>query len=295
MPAGLPPRSELLLRVTTPSDDALAHCTIPGCGRAPEARQGNGLSPTLCRYHRGFRSRHGSPLKRSYTGGELKPYVSAAESFAKSHKDNREIGWSLDRIALELAGAGPVQRVNDLPWMEPRAKARASLAMLREKAVPPLRILAVTLGVLAAIEEDTYGPGGDRALFRRVQIAKALRRRASGTHIVYDSGWRFSRYPRSAGRVLEALGAIVEEACQFAVRQHLAAVLELKQARYGVLPIPPHGTFAKSQFGNAKVPPPPPPVSLKAEEAERAEAERIAEELRRAYAKEGYAAFRGRF
>jgi hypothetical protein len=36
-------------------------------------------------------------------------------------------------------------------------------------------------------------------------------------------------------------------------------------------------------------------VSLKAEEAERAEAERIAEEAHRAYAKDGYSAFRGRF
>jgi hypothetical protein len=284
--------------VKTPSDDAFRFCTIPGCGRPPEARQGNGLSPTLCRYHREFRSRHGSPLKRSYTGAELKPYVRAAESFAKSHKDNREIGWSLDRVAAELAGAGRVQRVNDLPWMEPREKARASLAMLRAKAVPPLRILAVTLGVLAAIEEDTYGPGGDRVLFRRVQIAKALRRRASGMHIVYESGWRFSRYPRSAGKVLEVLGAMVEEACAFAIRGHLAAILELKQARYAVLPTPPHGTIAKSQFGNAKVPPPPPAVSLRVtsmkaqREAEAREADRIGEEVRRAFAKDGYAAYR---
>src|SRR6266566_4958315 len=129
------PRSELVLRVKTPSDDASRFCSIPGCGRVPEARQGNGLSPTLCRYHRGFRSRHGSPLKRSYTGPELKPYIRAADSFVRAHKENREIRWSLDRIALELAGAGPVQRVNDLPWMEPRAKAKAALAMLREKAV----------------------------------------------------------------------------------------------------------------------------------------------------------------
>jgi len=207
----------------------------------------------------------------------------------------------LDRIALELAGAGPVQRVNDLPWMEPRAKARAGLAMLREKGVPPLRILAVTLGVLAAIEEDSYGPGGDRVLFRRVQVGKALRRRASGTHIIYESGWRFSRYPRSAGRVLEALGAIVEEACEFATHRHLPAILELKQARYGVLPTPAHGTVAKSRFGNAKVPSPPPPVSLRAtttaaqREAEALEAERIVEELRRGFAKDGYSVFRGKF
>jgi hypothetical protein len=294
-------RSELLRRVRTASDDALRFCTIPGCGRPPEARQGNGLSPYLCRYHRQFRARHGSPLKRSYTGPELQPYVRAAASFIKAHRADRYIGWSLDRVALGLSGAGPVQGVNDLRWMEPRAKARASLAMLRERKVPAERILALTLGVLAAIEEDTYGPGGDRVLFRRVQIAKALRRRASGSHVVYDSGLRLDRYPRSAGKVLEVLGAIIEKACEFAIDGHLTAVLALKQDRYGKLPIAPQGTVAKSAFGNSRVPKPPPAVSLSAEaktarqEAEDKEAERIAEGNRDAFAKSGYAGLRGRF
>jgi hypothetical protein len=211
------PTSELHRRLKTCSDSAFRLCAIPGCGRLPESRQGNGLSPTLCRYHREFRRTHGSPVKRSYTGTELRPYIRAAESFVKAHKGDQEIQWSLARIAAELANAGPVRRVNDLPFLAPRAKTRASLAMLRERQVSPLRILAVTLGVLAAIEEDTYGPGSDRLSFRRVQIAKPLRRRASGSHITYESGWTFSRYPRSAGKVLEVLGAIVEKACEFAI------------------------------------------------------------------------------
>ena len=293
--------AELLRRVKTPSDDAFQFCTIPGCGRAPEARQGNGLSPYLCRYHREYRSRHGSPLKRSFKGSELRPYVLAAESFVKPHKDDREITWSLDRIAAELRSAGPLYSVSELIFLQPRAKAMASLAMLRERKVSPLRILAVTLGVLAAIEEDTYGPGGDGRLFRRVQIAKALRRRASGTHAVYGPGTRFDRYPRSAGKVLEVLGAIVEEACEFAIHKHLGAVLKFKQERYGVLPIPPRGSFAKSRFGNDKVPPPPPARSLRAgtnraqREAEERESERQVEETLKAFAKEGYEAFRGKF
>jgi hypothetical protein len=296
------PRSPLHRRVQAVAEEAFRSCAVPGCGRPPEALQGNGLSPTLCRYHREFRSRHGSPLKRSYTGAELKPYVSAAKTILRAHKADQEIGWSLDRIAAELAGAGPVKRVNDLAFMDARSKARASLAMLRERKVPPLRILAVTLGVLAAIAEDTYGPGGDRILFRRVQIAKALRRRASGSHITYDSGWTFSRYPRSAGKVLEVLGAIVEKACEFAIRRHLAAVLALKVERYGAAPIPPRGTFARSRYGNERVSPPPPLSSSEAERQrqegavqEELEAERAAEETRRAFLRDGYAAFRDRF
>jgi hypothetical protein len=224
-------------------------------------------------------------MKPSFTGPHLEPYIRAAESFAKKHKDDRYIQWSLNHIAAALANAGPVQRVNDLPWMEPRAKAKAALAMLREKGVPPLRILAVTLGVRAAVAEDSYGPGSDIVIFRRVQISKALRRRASGTHVVYESGWRLSRYPRSSGKVLEVLGAMMEKACDFALQEHLEAVLKLKQERSGVLPIPPRGTFAKSRHGNTKVPPPPQAVSLRAnsktaiQEAEAREAERIAKEL----------------
>ena len=38
-------------------------------------------------------------------------------------------------------------------------------------------------------------------------------------HITYESGWTFSRYPRSAGKVLEVLSAIVEKACEFAIRR----------------------------------------------------------------------------
>jgi hypothetical protein len=236
-------------------------------------------------------------MKPSYTGPHLEPYIRAAESFAKKHKEDRYIQWSLDHITAALANAGPVQRVNDLPWMEASAKAKASLAMLREKGVPALRILAVTLGVRAAIAEDTYGPGSDIVIFRRVQIAKALRRRASRTHVVSESGWRLSRYPRSSGKVLEVLGTMMEKACDFALHEHLQAILELKQHRYGVLPIPPRGTFAKSRHGNTKVDPPSPAVSLKAgsktaiREAEAREAERIAKELHEAFAKDGYAAF----
>jgi hypothetical protein len=295
----------LLCRVKTPSDDAFQFCTIPGCGRAPEARQGNGLSPYLCRYHRQHRSRHGSPLKRSYTGKELKPYIQAAESFIKAHQDDRDIRLSLDRVAAQLATAGPVRSPSDFRFMKPRPKALASLAMLRERGVPPLRILAVTLGVLAAIEEDTYGPGGDRQLWRRVQIAKALRRRASGTHRVYETGYKWDNYPRSAGKVLEVLGAIIEEATEFAWLKHLPAVLSLKKERYGVLPIPPIGSFAKSKYGNERVPPPAPPAGSHSADTQRAqreaqareerEAEKAVEETRRAFAKEGFKAFRGRF
>ncbi|RAI34435.1 hypothetical protein [Rhodoplanes serenus] len=284
----------------TPSDRSLMVCAIPGCGRAPEARQGNGLSPTLCRYHREFRSRHGSPMKRSYMGAALKPYIAAAESILKAHAETFFVRAALDGIATTLATAGPVRRVVDLGRLHPETKARAALAMLRERDVPPSRILAVALGVLAAIEEDPFGPGGDRRLFRRVQIAKALRRRASGTHAVYGPGNQFDRYPRSAGRVLEALGTIVEALVEHVAADHLSTILAFKIARYGSLEPPAMAPVARSRFGRSRVPEPLPP-----EDAEPAagrvspgdlrEADRITDEVRREFAERGFAAFKGKF
>src|SRR5437762_14096415 len=93
--------TDLRRRATALGDQAFQLCTIPGCGRLSEVTQGNGLSPTLCRYHREHRSRHGSTLKRSYNRGELRPHIRAAESFAKAHKGDLEIKWSIDRIAAE--------------------------------------------------------------------------------------------------------------------------------------------------------------------------------------------------
>ena len=295
------PRSELLHRVKTPSDEGFPTCTVPGCGRPTEARQGNGLSPYLCRFHRAHRARHGSPYKKSYSGPQLKPYLRAAESFIKAHKSDLDIQWSLNGIAELLAGAGRVCTVNDLQLMDTRGKARASLAMLREKRVPPQRILAVTLGVVCAIDEDPHGPGSDRRIFRCVQISKALRRRASGTHRVYGNGIRFDRYPRSSGRVLVVLGAMIEEAADFAIHRHRAAILKLKQERYGIAAYPPRGPVAKSRYGNTKIPEPPParpssgPSRTALREAEEREANRQLEETRKAFAEQGFDAFRGKF
>jgi hypothetical protein len=81
--------------------------------------------------------------------------------------------------------------------------------------------------------------------------------------VVYSEKSRLDQYQRSSGRVLEKLGAMVEEAAEFAISAHLPAVLTLKQERYGVLPIAPEGNLAKSRHGNTMVPPPPQPaVSL---------------------------------
>ncbi|WP_244481653.1 hypothetical protein [Bradyrhizobium pachyrhizi] len=127
------------------------------------------------------------------------------------------------------------------------AKARASIAFgrLRKKAVKPERLLAIHIAITALVEED---PRPHRVKeFRIVQVAKALHRLASGHHVVHELyiGDRRHRselhkFPRSSGRVLRIMGQRVEDICEWATAEHMAAVLALKVKRYGRHPgLPP--------------------------------------------------------
>lgn len=269
------------------SPGALRTCSVPGCSRAPEARSGDGLSPYFCRYHREFRSRHGCAWKRSYTGSELRPYVRAADAYVASTAVDRYLQLAITAVDGLLLSAGPERHPADFPRMPPDRKARASLARVREAGVPPERIVAVHAAVLAAIAEDPFQPDGEPHRYARVQVAKALRRRASGTHIVYGPGSRFDAYPRSSGLVLVELGRIIEEACDHFIHHHLAAVLALKIERWGPRP-PPTGPAVspQSRFGNEHVrdvppdPAPNPAPSGQPQEAADKDVERYAREAR---------------
>ena len=143
-------------------------CSVPGCGRAPEARQGNGFSATLCSYHRRYRSRHGCAWKRSYTGPELRLYVRAAMAYLKTLTDPTII-QAIETLWRWIETSGPTRTPGDLQGLNPKLRVDAVFAGLRRANVPPSRVLAVTLGVLAAIEEDPIKPAGD---YPRVQVAK---------------------------------------------------------------------------------------------------------------------------
>lgn len=289
----MPRASPLKHAIQSASGEALPQCSIPGCGRPPEALQGTGLSRTLCRYHREFKARHGSAWKRSYSGADLKPYTAAAESYLKANATDTYVAHALRSIASLLASAGPVRRVNDLPGLSVRDRVRATLARLREGEVPAMRILAVTTGVLAAVEEDPFKPGG---VYPKVQIAKALRRRASGYHAHYGNAGSFHRYPRSSGQVLVAVGAEMVKAAEFVEEYHLASVLDLKRSRYGTLPQPTEPASApRSRYGDRKVKPVSQPSHIASltlgTDAEEAEAERIAAEMRTTLEQHGLKAF----
>jgi len=293
-------KADLLRRVREPTEKALLFCSVPSCTRLPQARAGNGLSPTVCEFHRAFRNRHGCAWKRSSSGPQLRPYVRAAESYLKVHADNVLVRHALDQVQRLLESAGPVRAIGDLARLAPKRKAEAALARLRQGEVPPPRIVAVTIGVLAAVLEDTVKPGGDYPL---VQIAKALRRRASGFHVVYGPGSCFDKYPRSSGRVLVALGTVVLGACEHLARDYVSAVLELKKERYGPAPASTGPLPSpRSKFGNERVRPPPavPPASTSSSapnsaELDAKELDRLAKELSADFRRQGMKAFDGKF
>lgn len=220
--------------------DGLPNCVIPGCGAPTMSASGSGLAAFHCRKHVEHKARHGSHWHGTYSAAALKPYLAAATSYLRPRAESdRLIKAALDGIRLLLEEAGPTEIATRLRGMSATRRTRIALARLRVAGIKPERFLAIVLAVTALIEED---PGSHRVKeFRRVQIAKALHRLASGYHRV----WEFQDYqgqivrtelhafPRSSGPVLRLIGRAVEEPCEWVVEKHLSAVLDLKVKRYG--------------------------------------------------------------
>lgn len=226
-------KAALLHRATTPDAEAY-RCPIPGCGRPSQALAGRGLSLYHCSFHIQFKNRHGSFWKGTYSAAELRPYRRAAERYLKTHRDEFWIAAALTALRSLMEGAGPVERVSDvLHFLTPPEKARAALARLRRRAIPPERLLAIHLAVTGAVAEDPIGPGGPPNEYRLTQVAKAVHRLASGYDGFYGPRSAHERYPRSSGLALRHLGRMLDECCEHVVREHLDAILTLKAADAG--------------------------------------------------------------
>ncbi|MCZ8377034.1 MAG: hypothetical protein O9342_16800 [Beijerinckiaceae bacterium] len=218
-------------RVSIPNENALRVCSIPGCGKPPQARAGRGLSLTHCRLHIQRRNRHGSFWKGTLSAAALKPYRHAAESYLKANLSDFWVSHALLAIQGLLEGAGPVERVVDLKRMKPDRKARAAFARMRRAGVPPLRLLVDHLAITGAVQEDPIRPGGEPGFYLQTQLGKAALRKASGYHSVYGPDSRYDVYPRSAGQFLRIIGRKLDKACEHVAHRHLEAVLALKAKR----------------------------------------------------------------
>ncbi len=199
----------------------------------PQARAGKGLSLTHCRYHVQYRNRHGSFWKGTYRAADLRDHRRAAERYLKAHLDDYWIAAALKAIAGTLEGAGPNERVVDTLTMRPAHKARAAFARMRERSVPPLRLLIIHLAVSAAVKDDPIRPGDDGSEYRLTQIGKAAMRTASGHHSYYGPGNQYDRYPRSSGQLLRRIGWTLEVDCEQVAAAHLDAILAFRNENYG--------------------------------------------------------------
>ena len=136
-----------------------------------------------------------------------------------------------------MATAGPVEIATRLRGLPPEQRARIALARLREAEIKPERLLAIAVAVHALIE-DAPEKCHKITDWRVTGIAKAAHRLASGTHRqwpVYQQDGSVKQlemhaYPRSSGRVLRYLGAMIEKECEWVIERHLAEVVALKRA-----------------------------------------------------------------
>jgi hypothetical protein len=241
-PRNLARRSDMEKRIAASAANLPAKCVIPGCGRPTMRAAGNGLAVSHCKYHVQHKARHGSHWRKSYRASDLKPYRQAASVWIKRNREDRYVTHALRGLEGLLQSAGPVPTASSLRGVPPRERARNALARLREKTVPPEKLLAIYLAVVLVIEED---PTSHRVFeFRIVQIAKAMHRLASGYHRRWNIPRRDGRtvpfelhtYPRSSGRVLRHLGGMIEECCEHVAHHHLTTILKLKVERYGPHP-----------------------------------------------------------
>lgn len=224
-------------------------CAVFGCVRPTQQAIGRGLSGVFCRYHIDKRARHGSTWKKSYTAAEVRPYRHAAAKWiaaAKLRSETDEASPAESRVPMVLtglnsmlAGAGPVVPAMSLNGLPAERRAHIAIARLRERGVSPESILAVHLGVMAALEED---PIQDRSEdFRLTQIGKAIHRLASGTHRVWEVDGvvvaRIDKWPASRGAVLRRIGRLIDETAGILGGEAVDAVVALKVARRGAHPL----------------------------------------------------------
>lgn len=155
---------------------------------------------------------------------------------------------ALTRIRERLATAGHGVPANNLRAMLPEDKARAVWARLRDRNVDPVIILAIALGVHAALAVDPNAPrweGARRDWFKEfaegpaieyalVQMAKLLNTLGGGTVKRWvrtskpDKPTVIDARSVSAGRVLRHLGADLWRDARMAAQHHVADVLALK-------------------------------------------------------------------
>lgn len=209
--------------------DARHACAIFGCPNPTRAASGRGLNRLYCRRHEDHFQRHGSYVKGSYSGAELRPYRTAAERWIKGHASDHYVKGALAAVDAFLRGGRPEEAFR-LRGLSPAERARVAWGRLRKAGVPSVRLLAAWLAVELRLADD---PQPDwRPEYKQVQAAKVIHRMASGTHKRWEqerSGGQIHvvelhKYPASRGRVLRHLGQSLGQAAELVVAHHFAEI-----------------------------------------------------------------------
>lgn len=177
------------------------------------ARQQAGLNRNYCRRHVDHFKRHGSYAKPSYSAAQLNPYRKSALKWLQEHAQEPCVQEAVDRVRTAYWRAGRSVAAFRLTGMRPDARAKVVWALLSERKVDPLQVLAISLGVSLCHQADAQPER--KITYRTVQAAKVLHRLAGGTHkrwaVESDNGTEFTeihRFPVSRGAVLRHIGAV---------------------------------------------------------------------------------------
>lgn len=189
-------------------------CAVLGCGRRTRASEGRGFGKH-CQKHFDALTIHGSYERGTITSPVLRPFRQQAEMWLRRNSGRPEVAGTLTELAglFYVAGQQPRQ-VGELVGMDPKDKAWNILSHLRTKGITAKRIAAIYMAVRMIVENDNLT---DRsAIYRRVQIAKALHRLMPGKHVMNPHTGKAvsSKFSPSRGVKMRHLGRIVEGACR---------------------------------------------------------------------------------
>lgn len=204
---------------------------------------GDGLAAHLCRYHVQRKARHGSPWADTLRAADLQPYVRTAAAWIRASASDPAVVGTLADLEELLARSGRPEDAMHIKRKSATERARIAFARLRVAGVGGDRILALYLGVCAAIEDDRDAHQRN-AEYRQVQAAKAIHRLASGTHRTWDfpladgttAPLHLHVYPLSRGLVLRRIGEAVEGRCRRLAVREVDDLRALKLERFGPHP-----------------------------------------------------------
>lgn len=248
---------DLKRRIASSAYDHLPRCVVPDpltgkvCGRPTGRAARRSLSLTTCIRHQRQFETHGSLWSKSPTAKMLRPYLTTAAIYIRSHHDDIYINAALTGLRSLMDSAGDVVIATRLRGLSAARRGQIAFARLKEKGVSPDRLLAAALAMSAFVSDAAaIVPSSKEYLI--VGIGKYAHRISKpGYHnswATHDATGRpitivVHKRVRAAGGILRKLGEPIWREAELVIAYHGAAVLLQKQRRYGA-----HQSNISSQF-----------------------------------------------